>query len=475
MTTEIIQKPKFNTFHLFIALYVLVLWLFPNQNQTGDAYGYAFSMESGQFLTSPHHLFYNWLGYYIAQVFPGLALFIMVKINTLLMGASLILLFRMLTQLTSSQKAQSFVVFTAFCFASLRFAGLNETYIIPLFHSLLGSYLLLNQSHAIKIFIGFAFLALAVLFHQIHVFWLLAWAIAYTSQSKKHTAAIIMVFISIGITYLGFALANNSNLWQFITQDVQNGLVETSIGKDNFIFTAINMVRTILQVHGHVFELLTIYPLMWLNVIVLFLSIGLFFYFKGKSIIPWTESQPFYLAATLAFFMHLAFGFYSVGNAEFMVMLPFLAVLSFGRYIHFSAKSITILATGIGVWNMSFYVIPKNVLNDTDNEQIRILLQENNAKYFVAHDRTEFTNYMDWQNSLNHLSKSIEILDVEKDSTLIASIVGEQVVYTNAVDYPKTKNRRSMIESKSKFPYKCTKIKSLSTWRGPIFLSVIDD
>jgi hypothetical protein len=93
------------------------------------------------------------------------------------------------------------------------------------------------------------------------------------------------------------------------------------------------MVRTILQVHGHVFELLVIYPILWICIVVLLTSLGAFFYFKGKSIKPWAQSQPFYLAATIAFFMHLTFAFYSVGNAEFMVMLPFLAVLSFGRYI----------------------------------------------------------------------------------------------------------------------------------------------
>ena len=475
MTTEIIQKPKFNTFHLFIALYVLVLWLLPNQNQTGDAYGYAFSMESAQFLTSPHHLFYNWLGYFVAKLFPGLALFVMVKLNTLLLGAGLWLQYKMLSQMTNSQKAQAFVVFTAFCFASLRFAGLNETYIIPIFLSLLGSYLLLNQSQSIKIFMGFAFLALAVLFHQIHIFWLIAWAIAYTAQSKKHMAAIIMAFTAIGITYLGFALADNSNLWQFITQDVQSGLVETNIGRDNFIYTAINMVRTILQVHGHVFELLVIYPILWICIVVLLTSLGAFFYFKGKSIKPWAQSQPFYLAATIAFFMHLTFAFYSVGNAEFMVMLPFLAVLSFGRYIHFSAKSIIILAIGIGVWNMSFYVIPKNIFNDTQNEQIRVFLQENNAKYFVAYDRTEFTNYMDWKNSMSKQSRSIQILDMQKDSAIIQSILKQQKVYTNVADYPSTKNRRSMSETNKTWPYTYQKLKNLPTWRGPIELSIIKE
>ena len=106
---------KKNSILTFICTYILFLWLLPNQNQSGDSYGYAFSMESGNYLTSPHHLLYNWLGYGIAQIFPGKAMLFMLKINGLLMGLSLLILNYILTKSTDKRFAFALTIFCASC------------------------------------------------------------------------------------------------------------------------------------------------------------------------------------------------------------------------------------------------------------------------------------------------------------------------------------------------------------------------
>jgi len=55
------------------------------------------------------------------------------------------------------------------------------------------------------------------------------------------------------------------------------------------------------------------------------------------------------IARSYASFFYFIFALvvYSMGNAEFMLMLPFLGVIAFGKYIKFSAKSWMVF----GGWN----------------------------------------------------------------------------------------------------------------------------
>jgi hypothetical protein len=466
---------KNNSIPTFIGVYVLFLWLLPNQNQSGDAYGYAFSMESGNYLTSPHHLLYNWLGHGIAQLFPGKAMLLMLKINGLLMGLSSLFLYFILKKSTDKRLAFALTLFCACCFACLRFASLNETYVIPLFFSLLGSWFLLKSAKSWKnLLLGFGSMVLAVLFHQIHIFWLLSWGIIYAIQSRSAFISFLLSGLVILAIYLGFASNTNLSLWYFITEDVQKGLVATRIGPEHFIFTVINSIRTLIQVHGNVFLLLKIHPILWILPLLLLSSIVLFFRFRKSTRHVWILDSGLRKSAILAFTLHFLWVIYSMGNAEFMLMLPFLGIIAFGKHLPFSAKSWTLLAAGIGIWNIGFHVIPKNVLNDHKNEETRAWLLNEKAKYFVAHDRTEFTNYMDWKNTCEGEEKSMEIWDYSKDYTLVKTKYHSKI-YTNMYNYPKTFNRSTIQEvstTKGMNP-EYVILDSLKTWRGPIFMGYL--
>lgn len=396
----------------------------------------------------------------------------MLKINGLLMGLSLLILNKILSQSTDRKLAFALTIFCASCFASLRFSSLNETYVVPLFFGLLGSWFLLKRAVTWKnLIIGFGSLVLSVLFHQIHIFWLLSWGIIYSLQSRSAFISFLLSGLAILAIYLGFASNAQLSLWNFITEDVQNGLVATHMGPEHFIFTGINSIRTLIQVHGNVFLLLHLYPVLWLLPLLLLGAIILFFRFRKSTKHVWILDSGLGKSAMLAFILHFLWVIYSMGNAEFMLILPFLGLIAFGKYLRFSAKSWTLLAAGIGIWNIGFHVIPKNILNDHKNEEIRVWLLNKNAKYFIAHDRTEFTNYMDWKNTCEGKEKSMEIWDYSKDCDLI-NTKHHSRIYTNMYNYPKTFNRRAIQESgiskEMNLKYKISD--SLETWRGLIYL-----
>jgi len=461
----------------FIVVYTFFLWALPNQNQTGDAYGYAFSMESGKSLSSPHHLLYNWLGYGFAQVFPGKAMWFMLKLNALLMGLSLFLLNKILRTSTDTKLALALTVFCAYSFASLRFSGLNETYVIPLFFSLLGSLLLLKKPESWKnLLLGFVSLTLAVLFHQIHVFWLLAWGLVYGIKSKKAALSFIFSGLAILTIYTSFASYRNQSLWYFITEDVQNGLVVTHFSIEHLFFTGVNSIRTIIQVHGDQFVLLREYPLAWLLPAVLLSSLIGFFVFRKNVRHLWSLDWSLSRAAMLAFLLHFALVVYSMGNAEFMLMLPFLGVIAFGKYIKFSAKSWMVLAVGIGIWNMGFDTLPKNLFDYHKNQETREWLKETDAKYFAAHNRTTFTNFMDWKNACEKDTSTIMIFDYSKDYKKILQLKYAKVL-TNLLNYPSSFDRKAIHDISITKGFKpVIKVNdSIPTWRGQIYLGILEN
>ena len=164
-----------------------------------------------------------------------------------------------------------------------------------------------------------------------------------------------------------------------------------------------------------------------------------------------------------------------MGNAEFMVILPFLGILAFGKYIKFSSKSWLSLAIGIGIWNVGFHIIPKSIFNEHKNQEIRTWLHSKKAQYFVAYDRTEFTNYMDWKNACEGKNKRVMVWDALRDNEeILDSIKSGAIIYTDKIDYPKTLDRRSFaIMRPDDFIRTKHRLDSIPTWRGFIFLDEI--
>ena len=362
--------------YLFVAIFVIVgaILLFVTIRHTGDGWGYAAlvlkadSWQSTE-LVSAHHLFYNYLCYALNPIFISLNINPIngfTAMNWMFYGLTIFIFYRVLLAINYN-KSQSICwsLLIAGCFGLLRFSLENETYILPLFFSLLGSHFITNfknsNSHE---YMGFALLAISVLFHQSYIFWFFAFAINAISRRR-----FIPLFISVSmivIFYLLFAIKSNQSILSFIIHDVDAGLVQVIPNINNLKFTLINGLRTIFQVHGNMLILIQNWIVVSLVGIagMLLVLFGVLHSLRNSTLdlnkvkfaaaIKQRLQNPFFIA----FHLQFAFAFYSVGNAEFMVMLPILFLLSFHDKVIPVFTHIHQMALGLWIYNGVFFIVP---------------------------------------------------------------------------------------------------------------------
>ena len=113
--------------------------------------------------------------------------------------------------------------------------------------------------------------------------------------------------------------------------------------------------------------------------------------------------NPFFIA----FILQLGFAFYSVGNAEFMVMLPMLFILSFHDEIIPILTHIRKMALGIWIYNTVFFIVPTFMGSFNDiGLTSKLLSTERSTKPFVFIS----TNAIAIQNQLEY-EDAIQILN----------------------------------------------------------------
>jgi len=78
---------------------------------------------------------------------------------------------------------------------------------------------------------------------------------------------------------------------------------------------------------------------------------------------------------------------------------------------------------------------PKTFFDYHKNQETREWLKETDAKYFAAHNRTTFTNFMDWKNACEKDTSTIMIFDYSKDYKKILQLKYAKVL-TNLLNYP---------------------------------------
>ena len=339
--------------------------------------------------------------------------------NWMFYGLAIFVFYKVLLALKYNQN-QSFywTLLVAGCFGILRFSLENETYILPLFFALLGSHLITNfnnsKSHE---YMGFLLLAISVLFHQSYIFWFIAFAVS--GIYRRRFMAIFLSAFTIVLFYILFAIQSNQSISSFILHDVDAGLVQVIPNINNLKFTLINGFRTIFQVHGNMLILIKNWTVLSL------IGIGgalLFFYGLGISLKKQLRrfaskikqlaslanlinraQNPFFIA----FILQLGFAFYSVGNAEFMVMLPMLFILSFHDEIIPKLTHIRKMALGIWIYNTVFFIVPTFMGSFNDiGLTSKLLSTERSTKPFVFIS----TNAIAIQNQLEY-EDAIQILN----------------------------------------------------------------
>jgi hypothetical protein len=469
-----------------------LLYLFlPGINPTGDALGYAGeylqNADTGRWLFSPHHLLYGPFGQISYRLFgkyftPYLPW--MQVMNALAAGLSLFILKRCFETLTQNKAASNVAVLIAgSAFATMRFATENETYIIPLLLSLGGTWALLkyhSNEKPYRLYVGFGLLGIAVLFHQIHCWWWFAAAIFHPSGRKKQGAVLLTLGLIV-IAYLAAARYQETVWWAYPFSDAMNGTVSLIPGLDNLTFTIINSIRTWVQVHGNIPYFLNEWPWLWLfPLMALGFMVVAIFTKKPQTNNEKLQNPPQSLRwLRFALLFQFLWAAYSVGNAEFMVMIPFLLLLSFtGLFLKLQYKLLP-ASLAILCWNLGIFLIPNaNIKTINYGAELNLLLkianeQKADGMVFVARERVMLENYLSIQSAdyqKQFRDAGIQLMDADSLGT-------EQKlpVYTDIFDYPMPMSRSSIIYSN---PYKkfekITIIGTESTLFGPLQLYKIE-
>jgi|688.fasta_scaffold90163_4 hypothetical protein len=445
---------------LWAGLICTVLYLFfPTNNSTSDAYGYAMGAEIG-----PHHLLFDLLTQWLRTTWhltPLQVLAGMKGINAIAGGIAIVCAGNILKKMEVP-----FVFWNSMLcgvsFGMMRFATENEAYILPLAFALAATYSYVQyliQDKGIHIISTWICIAVAILFHQSYIFWALGIFISMVLQKKHLSRLFIPVIAAIGVIlfYTFFALKQQQQLAHWVVQDAQEGLVDLSPGIENFKFTAMNLVRSFIQIHGNIPILLHGSFYLWIlaaiSVVFLIISVGILV--TKTKLINHSNNKHFLHLFIWIFLLHLGFAWFSVGNAEFMVMLP--TILVFIVAIFFSVKrmALVFLTLGMALWNLSASIIPlsKKDLNyrSTEVQKVHGL----GDAIFISHHRVELENYIAVHESSGTIKNaSFPLLlkspaDAENEDDLSQFIALQQLagkrIYTDCIHYPEIQNRKNML------------------------------
>jgi hypothetical protein len=277
----LIQK---ESFRLSFACLSAIYFLFPTNAHLADSYDYAASVKYAENLFAAHHLLYNSFNYLIVfavrSFFPTVDVMrLMQSTDALFTVLCLILLRQLLLKLNVSKtNANALTLFVGTCFGIMRFACEAETYILPIFASLVSSWFYLKAIQSGKsryAFYSGVFASLACLFHQIHLFWGIGLFMGFlTTRKFKNllmftlpTPLVLVMYSWVLVDYNHTAFSID-HLFHFLAQYyfTDQGKVMIPL-LSKLTVTAITFVRTFFQVHGTVLETLRMFRVTYLVVV----------------------------------------------------------------------------------------------------------------------------------------------------------------------------------------------------------------
>jgi len=440
-------------------LFTLLYALLPTSNSGIDGYAYASSVKWFHDIFWPHHLMYCPVGVSVNSFlnlfgfYPDV-LSMMKVVNSVSAGFCLLVLHSCMKAL-EIYKSNYFVIFCGSCFGFMRFATENETYILPLFCSLTGTLLFILYGKTQKLvrllFAGICF-AIGVLFHQIHGFWYAAFGLIllFNSSSQKLKKGAIFIVpgaLLITITYLTIyvsliknQLIGEKEFVEFIFRDVYSGQVNTQIGLNNIIMTPISFIRSFIQVHGYMKPLIEDYKILLLIplglIIIALVSI--------KSILKngyRREPKMTIISNALltAFIFQLSFAFYSVGNAEFMVMLPMIAALYLVTKFAIPVKPVLHLAFILLIYNMIFGLAPAHFLDLDGSKPLYSIIQKYPNSEWLLREPQKLENMFEFNFGPNSKKQQIMLRNIPDREE------AKNLIYTDFLDMKETLNRGNLL------------------------------
>jgi hypothetical protein len=475
-----------------ILISVLIIYLlFPTTNSTNDAYAYAAYVRYGSGLLEPFHLLYNVVGFVLYTIFTSLTninvLSMMKALNAVAAVYCLCLLYKILMYFSMDERHRILLVlFCGFSFGVWRFATENETYIIPIVFSLLASYYYFNYlnkpSSKTLIMAGF-FAAFACLFHVVHVFWWVGLLIGVMKERKSKAILLYMLSsLFVPLAYLiiipihqNCSISFNC-LWSFFSGILQGDTVQYKIGWDNFYLGAINFARTFYQVHGNIFLLVKKNSLFILpGIISIVFALLALKQLVVKKMFLVSKFHLFVFVHIIIFILQLLFAVYSKGNAEFMVMLPFLVAIISCAYIKFETRFLVYIMVSLFIWNISYGILPSHYADFNQRQKLLGLIKNSKKSIFMLEQYKEVQNQIFYQTGIEDYPCVVGIPKNEylmKKLTERAAQKGESI-YTDYYGKPRVINRYALTQKLNfKFmeTYQFAKTDSFENFYGKIYI-----
>lgn len=203
--------------------------------------------------------------------------------------------------------------------------------------------------------------------------------------------------------------------------------------------------------------------------------------FKRKSIFHKTKNysnKPFVLIHLGIFILQLLFAFYSVGNAEFMVMLPFPLLIVLIYYTEIKAIALWLFVAVLLTWNLMLGILPNYMYNYCGTEYIVSKIIHNNPAFYIVNDKPLIENilYYKYGNDITrNITSEPDEYAINRPLAKLSDTInyllnrGEKI-YTNSIDKPKIMNRAALVLSANDDEffknYKTVKTDSFDTFYG---------
>jgi hypothetical protein len=459
---------------IFVILFFLLVYLlFPSHNSSIDAHYYAASIRHSGELFHPHHLLYNVTGYLFLKAVQGMGMFpdvlaFLKIVNALVAAACLVVTNRIFRQMDKdTTETVGFIILTGSSFALWRFATENETYLFPLALSLLASSGFLRYLKIRKLrylFLSGTFATLAILYHQIHLFWWLGLFIGVIVYSRNLKAMItyglpaLLIPVVYGIVYI--ALRNSDTISggpaQFIFRDFYTGGVDRTFDWSNLYLTGINLVRSYLQVHGLMFSLIRkslLYIIPGVGALILLASALI-----QKRLVVLRipgETGIFIKTHVYIFILQLIFVLYAAGNAEFMVMIPVLSFLIIGGLYNIRKQSLYLAGAGLFIWNMGYGILPVWKTDHTPHPEIIQWVETHESDLFILMSDQHIISkvyYSTGTEEMPNIQKAPEhMVSRGQPLTLLHERIAEYLnsgrrVFTDCIDRPRIMTREQLLD-----------------------------
>lgn len=482
---------------LLLGSIFLVYVLFPSNNSSNDAYYSAAELKYQWNIFEPHHLLHNALLYVLSYpvhwFFPKVDHLALAKIWSAFFSClSLGVLYSILKQLHPQKKnIFLYISLVAFSFGVWRFSTESEYYIVPILFSLLGSlYFLkfLQQAKLLFLFLSGFFAAFACVLHQVHVFWwlgLLIGVLIYCRSLKAflyYALPALLVPLSYTLVVLhleGFITV--SNVIHFMFYAYATDVAPVEFGIRNFFFFAVAIWRTFLQLFPTILLLLKKSYLFYIPIIALltFLVFIIKQLFNKDLFHQEKKPVPFPVFGRIHFLIllfHLGFALFSMGNSEFMVMVPYLLAILFFLFYEIPKKNLMVTLALLIIWNIIYGIYPLYSYQMTDAPQMIKTIKKKQDAFFIVRNYDTWNIYA-YKYGVDEYEKIIpddQITREEIDSLLLQNVE----VYTNSINAPEVINRRSFsgdtLQSDLFKGYKQTKTDSMATFYGYYYLYKLD-